>query len=297
MFKDSGSVIYFIMEKIVERSNTEKGFTLIELLVVISIIALLLSILMPSLGQVKEQARSVVCRSNLRQWYPCMALYTQDYDSSIWKGWDGTVQIQSNWWMAAMRPYYGDIGAIRCCPAATKLEYIVKNNNQRVEGPGFNQQPFRAWGKDPWFGTINPGGEIDYGSYAVNGWVENSWVEDETNGPKWWRKWERISAAYQVPFMIDAQWLDAWPEPHSPPPPEETTHWQTHSSHFTRILQNRHSKSQNIGFMDGTARKVGLKELWVFKWSLLYDTKGPYTLAGGVTAAMWPDWMQNLKDY
>ena len=43
------------------------GFTLIELLVVISIIALLLSILMPALSRVKEQGRRVVCASEVRQ--------------------------------------------------------------------------------------------------------------------------------------------------------------------------------------------------------------------------------------
>ncbi len=45
----------------------KKAFTLIELLVVISIIALLLSILMPALGRVKEMARKLVCKSQMRQ--------------------------------------------------------------------------------------------------------------------------------------------------------------------------------------------------------------------------------------
>ena len=58
----------------------KKGFTLIELLVVISIIAMLLSILMPSLQKVKESAKKVVCQTNLKQQGVACALYQAEYN-------------------------------------------------------------------------------------------------------------------------------------------------------------------------------------------------------------------------
>ncbi|MFA5553337.1 MAG: type II secretion system protein [Phycisphaerae bacterium] len=45
----------------------KKGFTLVELLVVVSIIAMLMSILIPSLGRARELARRSVCGSQLKQ--------------------------------------------------------------------------------------------------------------------------------------------------------------------------------------------------------------------------------------
>lgn len=63
--------------------NNKKAFTLVELLVVISIIALLLSILMPSLQKAREQAQRVVCGSNFRSVGTGLLLYANDYNNSL----------------------------------------------------------------------------------------------------------------------------------------------------------------------------------------------------------------------
>jgi len=63
------------MQSIVKPS---RGFTLIELLVVVSIIALLLTILTPSLSRARDSARKTECLSNLRSVMVATTMYVGD---------------------------------------------------------------------------------------------------------------------------------------------------------------------------------------------------------------------------
>jgi len=66
--------------------HKQRGFTLVELLVVIAIIAILMGILMPALHLVREQAKSAVCTSNMRQIGLGASLYADASDLYIPRG-------------------------------------------------------------------------------------------------------------------------------------------------------------------------------------------------------------------
>ncbi|MDY7009763.1 MAG: type II secretion system protein [Planctomycetota bacterium] len=99
------------------------GFTLVELLVVVAIIALLVSILLPTLGRAKEQARIVSCMSNLRSLGLSFAFYSNE--NNDWyppgSGYGGDPPT----WDYTLYNYYENYGLLKCVSDKTDRAYYI----------------------------------------------------------------------------------------------------------------------------------------------------------------------------
>jgi prepilin-type N-terminal cleavage/methylation domain-containing protein len=78
--KRTGDYMHALLDRI---KVPAKGFTLIELLVVIAIISLLMAILMPALNKVRQQARRVICSSNMKQMCTAVVLFADEREGKI----------------------------------------------------------------------------------------------------------------------------------------------------------------------------------------------------------------------
>jgi len=244
------------------------------------------------------QARAVICQSNLKQWGAIVELFGQDNGDKLPQSIAGKgVNDRDAYWMGATMPYYKD-AKIRFCPS-TKSD---PDNNRKVWDDDDYGSTTEEWGFIAGSTTQTWWDEYPEGSYGFNDWCANPppgatiYWQRESN--KAWRTTTEKGAS-RIPVFLDSAFLDGFPD-HSDTPdslPEDkrplgsagptTGRWNFNAMRLHCI--DRHSKGINGVFLDLSASKVGMKELWTLKWHKEFDTSG---YQGG-----WPEWMQNYRDY
>jgi prepilin-type processing-associated H-X9-DG protein/prepilin-type N-terminal cleavage/methylation domain-containing protein len=113
-------------------SPGRRGFSLVEVVIVVGIIALLIAMLMPTVGRVREQSKATVCLSNLRQLGTALTIYVDAHRGAFpLNAHAGAGQS----WVETLYPY-GVTPAVRFCPSderdATTLATSYLTNNYTV---------------------------------------------------------------------------------------------------------------------------------------------------------------------
>ena len=292
--------------------SRKKAFTLIELLVVISIIALLLSILMPALNAAKKQAQDVIDKANQKAQGQIAMTYAVDYKDKLFPDWFSNTyymnvlgQNQSDalancMWQYCTESYWQD-PKILFCPSATKIAGIngrtpdIRESGTPEDQVHWGHTAF-AW-RTPWARPLKATKKVCASSYGVNDFVATPYRADpalqaSVNKIFWGSM--RQKNADRIPFIFDCAWYSIMPNSDAKPSPLEydKNHTDGAGGGMDPALLPRHRGAINMTTLDLSVRRTSLKSLWTYKWHKQFDTNNIWTRSG----ALWPEWMKKLKD-
>jgi prepilin-type N-terminal cleavage/methylation domain-containing protein len=284
-------------------NRKESAFTLVELLVVISIIALLLALLMPALSKAKEQSQVIVCRTNLRQINLALHTYAESNNQRFPEyanlDTDDKGKLVNSWFVVT-KTFLGveKKSEIFMCPNAKKPAMMVKT----AQGTSFD--PRSAF--DPRSCSFIPSNvDLPFFSYGLNDWILSAFDARRpdkgfTGGiEKLAWKTNLVSGAHDIPVVGDASFpssnvtFDTAAMPRAPIFSGDHW-WETSTSgldQLKRYCLDRHRMNVQWAFMDGTVRKVGLKELWSLKFHRNWNPSN----IDVINRMRWPAWMKNAK--
>jgi prepilin-type processing-associated H-X9-DG protein len=271
-----------------------------DVMIVLACIALLWMTLGATGEAGRRRAKEVVCQANLHRWGDVFGGIVEENDGKFLSG----TNSKGHWWPMQLSPDLQDwkMNRLWLCPMAT----VPVRSEQGVQSP--IPGAFTAWGvyTEAMVGYAGKTPASGFaGSYGLNGYVipipeslghQTNTYERGAPATVGWGSLLEVPDADRVPLFLDALRFDVWPLYTDQPSPQESHVWAT-DNHMASCAINRHDGAVNCLFVDGSVRKVGLKELWTLRWHRSFNTDGPWTRAGGVQPANWPEWMRSLKDY
>jgi prepilin-type N-terminal cleavage/methylation domain-containing protein/prepilin-type processing-associated H-X9-DG protein len=160
------------------RQRSRRGFTLIELLVVVAIIAVLIAILLPSLGRARDQAKTASCMSNMRSMFQAIQIYDTMYDGFMMPERAGVEHISTNesrWFggyeLGAIYTQTGGIGSdtdSRTSQIAAMVQKLLKcpaNNHTTGWTAGYTYNQYM--GDHRYYGG-GPPGQVDPENHSAD---------------------------------------------------------------------------------------------------------------------------------
>jgi prepilin-type N-terminal cleavage/methylation domain-containing protein/prepilin-type processing-associated H-X9-DG protein len=122
----------------------KRGFTLVELLVVITIIAILMALVVPTISSARQKANTTKCLAQLREWGGAVSAFQGDnegvFPTTNWYAtMAGYVGQTARWLPGGTPPRPGD-GSIYSCPSSTTADF--PGNTPVKIGYAMNDQIF-----------------------------------------------------------------------------------------------------------------------------------------------------------
>jgi prepilin-type processing-associated H-X9-DG protein len=152
------------------------------------------------------------------------------------------------------------------------------------------------------FEGFNIGGEWAYGSYGKNVYISSAdLIEPGNFDYSWWYRTIYVAGTDEIPLFGDCNYTGGFPYVFDEPA-ENRLHGPVDGDNLNRWNLDRHNKAINMLFLDWSVRKVGLRELWMLKWSrqTVMDG-GEYVCGWGNLNTVpdpdvpeaWPEWMRD----